>query len=603
MSTPDPLSSGPARPGRTRSIAEIFALVFLTALTLIPALPAAAQDPTQGQPLDLFGDVVDVRVVNVEVVVTDKDGLPVTDLRPGDLKLFVDGEPRAIDYFTEIRGGVAVEPVATEGGGPAGLPSLAPGEPVSTSYLLFIDDFFGIERDRNQVLDALMDELPLLGENDRMAVVAYDGEQVEMLTSWSQSQSALRRVLQDAKTRKGYGLHRFAELRLFENTRSDRQFDRSAFDLSFEEQQYALDLSGQVERSVLAATATLRGFASPPGRKVFLLLSGGWPFSPAQFAVNEIAAQRGVNDPVIPDGPELFNPLARTANLLGYTIYPVDLAGLTTSPATNAARFGPSRAPATPGEVSFAPAAGARSSREIQQEDGMYFLARETGGRALINGLRMAPFERAVQDTRSYYWLGFNAERRADDRKRNIRVQVTRPGLKVRARDSIQDLSREQEVSLAVESALLFGSPPGFDTLPVVTGDLVPAGRKFVDLPLIIAIPTEAMTLVPNGDRWMTRMELRVAAVSSKGDPSEIPVLPLELTLAEKPPDGQFVPYRTQVRLRKQKQKVVIALYDSLGGDLYSNVLDIDPQAKNPVSGNDLEELTRERGEAEGESR
>ena len=32
---------------------------------------------------------------------------------------------------------------------------------------------------------------------------------------------------------------------------------------------------------------TLRGFASPPGRKVMLLLSGGWPFSPADYVVND----------------------------------------------------------------------------------------------------------------------------------------------------------------------------------------------------------------------------------------------------------------------------------------------------------------------------
>jgi VWFA-related protein len=549
----------------------------LAGAVLALAAGGAGAQPLE-RPATTFGETIDVRVINVEVVVLDKDGVSVLGLQPGDFRLLVGGKEVPIEYFTEIRGGIAIDPPKREdGGGPSGLPSVAPGEPVPTSYLVFIDDYFSVERDRDQVLDALAEQLPLLGPKDRMAVVAFDGTEISMLSSWSGSSTQLRRALQDARARPALGIHRVAELRFFENTRTDQAFDRGAFDLSFEEQQYARQLAGQVERSVNAATATLRGFASPPGRRVMLLLSGGWPFSPAAFAVNEVASQQAVLDSTVPDGFDLFDPLVRTANLLGYTLYPVDVPGLSTGAVTGAAEGGPSRNPDTVGQASLPAPTGARFTREFEQEQSLRYVAEGTGGKPLINGLRLAAFEQAVQDTRTYYWLGFSSERREDKDKRNIRVEVLRKGLEVRSRESFQELSRQQEVSLAVESALLFGSPPGFDNLPLQAGELEEEGRRFLLLPLLVAIPTDTLTVVPDGESFLARLELRIAAVSEKGDQSDIPVIPLELRLEEQPAPGKFIPYQTKVKLRRQKQRVVVALYDLFGSTLHSNVLDLDP--------------------------
>ena len=66
----------------------------LVVTMLLAALPAAAQEA----PLpNLFSDVMDVRVVNVEAVVTDKKGNRVRGLEAGDFELLVDGEPVPID--------------------------------------------------------------------------------------------------------------------------------------------------------------------------------------------------------------------------------------------------------------------------------------------------------------------------------------------------------------------------------------------------------------------------------------------------------------------------------------------------------------------------
>jgi len=556
----------PRRSGVRRSTA--LSIPVVAALAIVTAAGPLGGQQAGDSPI--FGETIDVRVINVEVVVTDKDGNPVLGLQPEEFRLEVDGEETPIDYFAEIRGGVALEPEAKPAEekrrAPAALPSISPGEPVPTSYLLFIDDYFSIARDRNRVLESLRDQLPLLGPKDRMAVVAFDGRNIEMLSSWSQSTTDLRRTLGDAMARKAYGLNRFGELRFFETIDDVSDASREAFDLTFQEREYALELSQQVRRVVLAAASTLRGFAAPPGRKVMMLLSGGWPFSPSEYAANDPGL--AVLDPTVPRGEELYDPLVRTANLLGYTLYPVDTPGLNAESQASSAR---SRVAVTQAQLSL---------REDLDEETLQFVADETGGRAMVDGARLSAFETTVRDTRTYYWLGFNSERHGDDKERNIRVEVQGKGLRVRTRDSFNDLSRQQEVDLAVESALLFGAPPGFDNLPIGTGEAKRSGRRFVMLPLRVAIPVEQVTFVPQGNKWLGKVELRIAAVSEDGDQSDIPVIPLDFELEEKPDPNQYIPYETTIRLRNQKQRLIVALYDLIGNSLQSNTLDLKPIQK-----------------------
>ena len=159
------MNSSPVRLGS--AVLAAFAFVTSVVGAQTPGTPEAA-------PASIFGETVEVRVINVEVVVTDKQGLPVTGLQAGDFALKVDGEEVPIQYFTEVRGGDAIEGPADE---PviADVPQLAPGSPVGTSYLVFIDDFYPLPRDRDHVLEKVSADLARLRPEDRMAVVAWNG--------------------------------------------------------------------------------------------------------------------------------------------------------------------------------------------------------------------------------------------------------------------------------------------------------------------------------------------------------------------------------------------------------------------------------------------
>jgi VWFA-related protein len=178
---------------------KIFGLACVAWLSAVPLF--AQGDPAD--PASAFGEELDVRVVNVEVVVTNRKGGRVTDLKPEDFRLLVDRQPVSVEYFTEVREGQSLAAPSAAGAPEA---SQEPGAQAGTSYLVFIDDFFAIAAQRDDVLKSLRKDLSRLGPQDRMAVVAWDGGRLKRLTGWSQSHQVLAEALDQAMRRPARGL-------------------------------------------------------------------------------------------------------------------------------------------------------------------------------------------------------------------------------------------------------------------------------------------------------------------------------------------------------------------------------------------------------------
>lgn len=536
---------------RGRSLYAALLLPGLVAVMLPLSALADAKPPASEEP-SVFGEVIDVRAVQVEVVVTDRSGDRVYDLKPEDFRLEVDGREVPIDFFSEVRDGQTAAPPAEGATRPAG--PTETGSEVGTSYLVFVDDYFSTELRRNEVLRSLQGEVTRLGPQDRMAIVAWDGARLTLLTDWTTSRERLASALGAALERPAGGIRRAEELRGFRDNevfRDDATLEGDdlpldlpsagvlRFGLSSEGRNFARNLSRQIEGTVSAAAGTLRTFATPPGRKVLLLLSGGWPFSIQQIMHGDemFSPSRQIRE-----GEELFRPLASTANLLGYTVYPVDVPGLTT------------RSEGT-------------STHEQEIEGTLDFLARETGGRAIRNGDRTLALAEVRADTRAYYWLGFTPTWQHNDKVHKVKVKVVRPGLKVRSRTNFLDLSKEAEVTMMLESALRFGSLPDSVPMPFRVGTPVRGKKRgTLEIPITLGLPVDALTIVPVGKQYAARAELRIGASSEGGDNSEIPVIPLELKSDKAPKSGGFVRFETKIVLRGQANRLVVALYDPLGG-------------------------------------
>ncbi|MGH9788915.1 MAG: VWA domain-containing protein, partial [Candidatus Acidiferrales bacterium] len=93
-----------------RTLSQAFVVV-----VLVPVLVFSQAVPAQEERTDLPAAVLRVttRLVLVDVVVTDKDGRPVTGLTRDDFTLFEDGEPQTISTFVfESPAGRAGDPYA-----------------------------------------------------------------------------------------------------------------------------------------------------------------------------------------------------------------------------------------------------------------------------------------------------------------------------------------------------------------------------------------------------------------------------------------------------------------------------------------------------------
>ena len=492
------------------------AIGFMGVLLMAAAAALSAQAEKAPQ-VQVFEEAIDVRVVNVEVVVTDAQGNRVKGLTAQDLRLLVDGKEVPIGYFTEVVEGKSAAAEAAGSQAP-----VAAGEEVGRNYLVYIDESFSVASIRDEVLERLERDLALLAPADRMAVLAFDGSRIEVLSGWTGDRALLAAALQKARQRPAFGNAMLAQQRklqqdvdwILDNANSIDDGDTGmansiAATLDWMSHRISPEARTQVGRTAPAAASALRGFEAPPGRKVMLLLSGAWSLGVA---------------------PRLYAPLIEAANRLGYTLYPAEVAQ--------------------------------SDARLVTGLDG---LARATGGRVVASA-RLEVFRQVVADSGSYYWLGFTPAWKADDRGHRIAVETRRPGLTVRARGGFSDLSARTANAMKAEGVLLFGGAEQEKRLIVELGKPRRAGRGQVEVPVTLGVPVESLALTPAGSGFVAETPVAAAVLDDQGGRADLPSSHLKVTLAAAPRGGTYARFRMVVKLSDAQQRLVFTVRDPLSG-------------------------------------
>jgi VWFA-related protein len=551
---------------------------------MLRAAATAAQESSPPLPAAEFGASIDVRTVNVEVVVTDRRGHRVPGLKASDFRLMVDGHQVPVDDFTEVEDGQAASPAGeiaetTEAAAPAAPPATpattaatANAGAVGTSYLVFVDESFAIASDRNLMLKKLQEDLPV-GPADRMAIVAFNGRKLELLKDWTGDREALRQTLQEIQKRGTQGIEKLVK-------RGRAEEDDASGEGEWEA------LLGETQSAAQAAAGAMRGVSPPPGRKVLLLICGGWPAlprrpllsfqekpekpKPAASRESDPFSSRDATDNLkilkqpellsaanLASSAQLFEPVTGTANLLGYTIYPIPLAQHA-SFAIGADVL--ADAPTPIDRLGFI-----STPWGFNVNDAMGYMARETGGKVLYNTLRTSAFKRIAEDLHSYYWLAFTPQWHADGGNHQITVQVLRPGLKARNRSGFADLSKGEVAGLKRDSLLLFGITPQAAAIQIETGKPKWAGIGMIDVPVTIVIPVKVLTPVAVDGGYALRARLSMDSLDSGGGGSHLRDVPLMMKLSAAPREGDFTRYHTTLKLRRAQQTLTFAILDDEG--------------------------------------
>jgi hypothetical protein len=275
----------------------------------------------------------------------------------------------------------------------------------------------------------------------------------------------------------------------------------------------------QLGKTTGAALAALRGFETPPGRKVMLLLSGAWSLSVA---------------------PRLYSPIVHAANQLGYTVYPVDA-----------------------------------SQSDAAEITGLDTLARATGGRVIVSAANDA-FRQVVADSGSYYWLGFTPAWKANDRQHPVTVEVRRPDLKVRSRSGFSDLSRRTETALKAESVLLFGGDHEDRRLIVQLGTPKRSRGNF-EVPVTLGVPVETLALTPKGKGYLAEVPLAITTEDAAGERASLSGTSLKVAIETLPRAGTYARFQTVVLVSSLEQRLVFTVPDPVSGHILWNEARVEP--------------------------
>lgn len=548
------------------------------------AAPTGATEPTTAtapQPVQAIEESVDVRVVNLEAVVTDEHGRRVSGLSADDFRLRVDGVETPIGYFAEIDERVSRskgEVEAGAGGAPGSEPSWQ-----SRNVLVFVDELTTLGARRDFVLRALSQQLDALASGDQVAVVAFTGSRLEVLCGWTSDRERLASVLAAIERRPARGILRTASRRqagsdlaflgaartaaalqpALEDTgpsasagagepdsRSPRPGESEDLE-DFNLKPYLRPVSvlppllfdplDKLFEVAEAAASAMRGLPAPPGRKMMLLLTEG--FSSRATA----------------------RPMIAEAGRLGYSIYPVDVMGLDTLWSQNDVEFD------APHEFQLVSTAFDRSI-----DYALHSIAAATGGKAALNSNRLVALERLVEDSASYYLLGFSPTWHGDDRSHRVELTVGRRGLHVRTRRSFVDSSRRTRLALDADATLLLGRARMQPRLRVTVGEPAARAGARASLPIMLGVPVEALAFVPHEQGFQAEAPVILAWVDPKGRRQEQPGW-LQLDLAELPLEGTFAEFHLSLATKTRPQRVVVTVHDARSGEALWGEAGVEP--------------------------
>jgi VWFA-related protein len=479
----------------------------------LTAVRLAAQTPAQQTPVFRAA----ARLVQVNVVVHDKHGQPITDLKKEDFTVLERGKPQQVALFS-INGDGAPVPAAP-------LPphifsnTVAMHGGVATGVTVILLDlvntgFLDQQRARESVRAFLMQIQP----QDRIAIYTLGQKGLTLVHDYTSDAASLVARLHDVRGE----LSRTLDASTLNDDDQQDLRDMGLDDLA-EAEQRAADFftTNRVVNTLTAFEAIAHHLSGMPGRKSLVWVSGGIPL---QIGFDEMPESGGSfsNRDRRVFTPEM-DAAARALNESGIAVYPVDARGLMPPVAfSSTARRAPPKMP-TLGQANA-------------NIDTMNELAERTGGRAAFNTNDLArAIRRAVDDGRVTYTLGYySTDERQDGKFRDIKVTVDRSGADVRARKGYFALrpadtsaaARDREIRAAVWSPLEATELP-FDARV----DLLAEPPDTLNV--FIQVKAGVIAFSKDGDRWKDTLHAvfveRDAHDNVLGN-SELETLPLSLT-------------------------------------------------------------------------
>jgi VWFA-related protein len=417
---------------QSRTAAVLVSLLFLAGAAQIGGQQQPSQQqqqqqqqqtpPPAGQP-PVFR--TGINYVRVDVIVSDKQGNPVDDLKESDFDVAEDGKPQKIDTFKLVKLDGGVLEAAQH-----------PPRAIRTDYdeeaeaarddvrlfAIFLDDYH-VRRGSSLVVRAPLSRFVerQLGPTDMIGLM-YPLETTSSVRMTRNHDAVIK------------GIQQFLGRKFDYTPRNDFEEKYSNYPAEIVEQ-----VRNQVSLSAIRSLIVHMG-ALKEGRKTLILVSEGYtnilppqmrdPIAslPGVGNPNRYNPLAGVNDPnedraAFLNSVDINNDLREIysyANRNNVSIYAVDPRGLATN------------------EFDIDEGVGLQTDTKYLNAslDTLRVLADNSDGRAIVNRNDIdTGMKQIVRDSSAYYLIGYNSSQAPSDGKfHEIKVRVKRPGVQVRAR-------------------------------------------------------------------------------------------------------------------------------------------------------------------------
>jgi len=527
-------------------------------------------------PLGLRAQVVEsieVRITNVDVVVTDKAGNPVAGLTKDDFELFENKRPQTITNFYEVRdesGAVAAsaaERPAPEAG------AAPPAEVRQRRIIFFIDNYSLKPFLRNRVFDSVKKGMARLMRPGDEGMLVVWSRGLHIPQPFTSDIGSLERALAQVADSTG-GMNFFSDrdrvkshvLSLLGNARFDRRGGGgdSVGQAKSIVRQYA-DEQQALERQLLSSLElTLSTLAGMEGKKVMVYVGAHLPEQVGyeMFVwLDEVLAQS-----IAGSMPSAYREAsahsmtlsiegaAKKANADGVTMYLIDAAD------------------DSMGLMPTADSGDAQSSTEAfagytNTASALQTMAEITGGMALTSTHNFdLAVDNVVRDLGSYYSLGYrSAEEGA--RERAIAVKAKNPAYRVRSRRSFVSKTADEQLGDRVIANIYSTGTKSELPVQVRTGKAAKKSRDRWIVPVEIAFSPEKLTLLPDGNELAGGFSVFIAVGDEDGAMSNVTkrVQPVRIPAASLGAfRGKPVLYTVDLLVRKGVHTLSVAVSDTI---------------------------------------
>ncbi len=595
-------------------------LLLLAGIAGLAASAALAQEPPPPAPPDndlaAFFDAVDVRLVNLDVVVVDSEGRTVADLVREDFELLEGGRPVEITHFSAF----GTQRVGTPAAGvdPATAPATAaPPAPAAeappTTWIIYVDPSRVRSTQKNAALRAMEEFLHgAVRPADRALVAVWQGESLHILSRLDQGIDAALDGIAELARRPGSASdlnERIAGLRRdinelapltvnttnAENKAPMRDEEALANDSAagfrpgtdgvsksiLRQIEIAAEQEAFRARRSLTALADLMNLtAGIDGRIAVLVLGGGYDTRPfdglfqlwaSRFDTRGMGRARDleVNARIarINDGYSDFLESLESGRATIYTIF-----------AGDSAEMGAGADAVDGGDSMFAggsSSAGASTSGRFT----LGALADATGGRTFVAGPALAARLADIRsDQTTYYSIGYRPGPDADARSR-IAVKLRRDGLVARFRGTPGRRTPEDEAAASALSVLLAPATTGGGA-SIELGEIRPAERRGEQLVSItVRVPIRRLTLLPVGQVLRGQLAYFIAVEDADGSFRRVDPRRQDFEVdSQRLIDGGegSVAYRLDLPLPPGKHRLGVAVLDEPSGERLTAALPVE---------------------------